>query len=564
MPGPSFFFADQQGQAGGLPAGSQTQLSALQQYLKDLQSQNSYPDTLGKGLTEIGRAYGRQKAYDQYLAALAANTKATGAALGGATEGLGDASGSSPYTGATGGDSTGVPYPGVQGSGRDAVAQALMTGAGASPPDSGPVVPASPWVPPYAAGSEDGGATGDNPATPSLGEDVGAAVAQAAPSPETVVPATPLGSTIYGGRGAPPPAPDPGTSPIVVPDIKRAPLPSQDPIPDALAPRDIGAEPVQPGNLPMSAGQKKALEIITSPYFSPEAKATAAKIFEIWESRRKDEMARQTDMYHYLREQRDQAIEKNRADVYGIPKARQDIEAQRVEMEHSKVTTLQVLQDMAGNNTQIVGGILYSAPKSDPNNWSVAKGTPNFSLSGEQDKEFNNFAQGTTAARQLGKYNLADIANYKGAAAQQLSHIDNNGVTQLWKLGMNGRLTGAQQSIFNAAEAWAEANLRTKSGAVMNRDEIAREFHTFFPIPGDTPQTMAEKAQRRRAVEEGNYLRLGTAKPLGDQYLQTLDKLGMPPVLLHQDDPRYDALQPGQTYIMPDPATGKPVARRKQ
>ena len=58
--------------------------------------------------------------------------------------------------------------------------------------------------------------------------------------------------------------------------------------------------------------------------------------------------------------------------------------------------------------------------------------------------------------------------------------------------------TSPQYQIYqSAASAWAEGALRISTGAAATDPEIKRLMATYFAVPGDTPQTVAFKAQMR-------------------------------------------------------------------
>ena len=46
------------------------------------------------------------------------------------------------------------------------------------------------------------------------------------------------------------------------------------------------------------------------------------------------------------------------------------------------------------------------------------------------------------------------------------------------------------------------AKLRRESGAVIAREEAASEVRTYFPMPGDSPEVIRQKADARRAVSD--------------------------------------------------------------
>lgn len=53
------------------------------------------------------------------------------------------------------------------------------------------------------------------------------------------------------------------------------------------------------------------------------------------------------------------------------------------------------------------------------------------------------------------------------------------------------------QQYEQAASDWIRAKLRKESGAVIGKDEMAQEFKQYFPVPGDTPEVIAQKARSR-------------------------------------------------------------------
>jgi hypothetical protein len=63
-------------------------------------------------------------------------------------------------------------------------------------------------------------------------------------------------------------------------------------------------------------------------------------------------------------------------------------------------------------------------------------------------------------------------------------------------------MTSAQQRYKQAADNWIRANLRKESGAVIGEEEMAAEYRTYFPQPGNTPEVIAQKAQARQITTQ--------------------------------------------------------------
>lgn len=71
--------------------------------------------------------------------------------------------------------------------------------------------------------------------------------------------------------------------------------------------------------------------------------------------------------------------------------------------------------------------------------------------------------------------------------------------------------TPAQGQFRQAQEDWVRAKLRKESGAVIGEQEMAREITTYFPMPGDSPQVIAQKAQARNVAMDALSIGAGRA-----------------------------------------------------
>jgi hypothetical protein len=56
------------------------------------------------------------------------------------------------------------------------------------------------------------------------------------------------------------------------------------------------------------------------------------------------------------------------------------------------------------------------------------------------------------------------------------------------------------QKYEQAAQDWVRAKLRKESGAVIGEQEARNEYATYFPMVGDTPEKIAQKAEARRVA----------------------------------------------------------------
>ena len=51
-----------------------------------------------------------------------------------------------------------------------------------------------------------------------------------------------------------------------------------------------------------------------------------------------------------------------------------------------------------------------------------------------------------------------------------------------------------------ASDDWIRAKLRKESGAVIGEDEMQAEYESYFPVPGDTPDVIAQKREARQTA----------------------------------------------------------------
>jgi hypothetical protein len=66
-----------------------------------------------------------------------------------------------------------------------------------------------------------------------------------------------------------------------------------------------------------------------------------------------------------------------------------------------------------------------------------------------------------------------------------------------------------QQRYKQAAMNWIRANLRKESGAAIGVDEMEKEYETYFPLPGDDPDTIQAKKDARDATTRAMIINAG-------------------------------------------------------
>jgi hypothetical protein len=75
----------------------------------------------------------------------------------------------------------------------------------------------------------------------------------------------------------------------------------------------------------------------------------------------------------------------------------------------------------------------------------------------------------------------------------------------------------AAQQYKQAQDQWSEAYLRFKTGAAATEPEVVRNNRTFFPVFGDKPDQIAQKAAAREQAERDIGIAAGRGANLGAQ-----------------------------------------------
>tara|TARA_R110000822_G_scaffold287416_1_gene408680 strand:- start:3597 stop:4868 length:1272 start_codon:yes stop_codon:yes gene_type:complete len=70
-----------------------------------------------------------------------------------------------------------------------------------------------------------------------------------------------------------------------------------------------------------------------------------------------------------------------------------------------------------------------------------------------------------------------------------------------------------EKQYLNAASAWVAGKLRQESGAAIGEDEFAQEYARFFPVIGDSAETIAKKRAGRKVAQDQMLQIAGRAAP---------------------------------------------------
>jgi hypothetical protein len=89
----------------------------------------------------------------------------------------------------------------------------------------------------------------------------------------------------------------------------------------------------------------------------------------------------------------------------------------------------------------------------------------------------------------------------------------------------------AAQQYKQAQDQWSEAYLRFKTGAAATEPEVVRNNRTFFPVFGDKPEQIAQKAAAREQAERDIGIAAGRGANLGAQ------PIGQQPKTIKEEKP---------------------------
>ncbi len=192
-----------------------------------------------------------------------------------------------------------------------------------------------------------------------------------------------------------------------------------------------------------------------------------------------------------------------------------------------KITTLEgfgpkreiVLENMGGRTVAIdkkslKGGETFQrtmTPGEIASN-QVAQG--NLSLA-QQRFELDASGGGSGKKPTEGQMGAAGFATRMEAAEDIFSKIPS---AQVPRFGMSGQSSIMSyfrspegQMAKQAADDWIRSKLRKESGAVIGEEEMEAEYKTYFPMPGDSDQVVAQKAQARQRATDAMKRNAGSA-----------------------------------------------------
>jgi hypothetical protein len=318
-----------------------------------------------------------------------------------------------------------------------------------------------------------------------------------------------------------------GNPPIVRDDLQRAPPAGYDPTKTPIpAPQDLpfpdpGKDPTRPPLIPQSPTQQKLRALMTDPYANAQTRQWAAEQFQLHEKAREELQKQQQEDFTHRRGQVEEAKKAERTYKLEQPKRMLDqhiglldMQAKQAEAANQPVVAAQkrfelekLMQDVAAGKTVTVEGRVL---KHDPVTGALSDITPkpkaeDIKLTQEQTRAYEAYSSGMLASAQMaGKEEV--LANWL-----------NNKLTGRYVPFSNAARAQEYQRVGEAAQVWVQTFLRHDSGATIRPEETADFMPRYFPMPFDTPATIADKAQRRARREDAIYEGLGTARPIADE-----------------------------------------------
>lgn len=128
---------------------------------------------------------------------------------------------------------------------------------------------------------------------------------------------------------------------------------------------------------------------------------------------------------------------------------------------------------------------------------------------------------------------------------------------------LNKKLPAQAQEYFQQVSDWVRAKLRKESGAVITPEEMLSEITTYFPLPGDSPKAVENKARSRATAVEAMAIAAGSVgdklPPPAPRGEQPTPPAAAPAASGASNQPQrvtseaeYNQLPSGTMYIGPD------------
>lgn len=126
-------------------------------------------------------------------------------------------------------------------------------------------------------------------------------------------------------------------------------------------------------------------------------------------------------------------------------------------------------------------------------------------------------AQGKASAFQSQMISASNVAKNLESSGFDPTSLKSQTAVKLAGGAVNPLVPVTAQQYKQAQDQWSEAYLRFKTGAAATEQEVQRNNRTFFPVFGDKPDQVAQKAAMREQAEKDVGIAAGRGAGLGAQ-----------------------------------------------
>jgi hypothetical protein len=126
-------------------------------------------------------------------------------------------------------------------------------------------------------------------------------------------------------------------------------------------------------------------------------------------------------------------------------------------------------------------------------------------------------AQGKASAFQSQMISASNVAKNLESGGFDPTSLKSQTAVKLAGGAVNPLVPVTAQQYKQAQDQWSEAYLRFKTGAAATEQEVQRNNRTFFPVFGDKPDQVAQKAAMREQAEKDVGIAAGRGAGLGAQ-----------------------------------------------
>jgi hypothetical protein len=126
-------------------------------------------------------------------------------------------------------------------------------------------------------------------------------------------------------------------------------------------------------------------------------------------------------------------------------------------------------------------------------------------------------SQGKASAFQSQMISASNVAKNLESSGFDPTSLKSQTAVKLAGGAVNPLVPVTAQQYKQAQDQWSEAYLRFKTGAAATEQEVQRNNRTFFPVFGDKPDQVAQKAAMREQAEKDVGIAAGRGAGLGAQ-----------------------------------------------